>query len=93
MLGKTEDLFFEPAIQIGNAYCIHSHLMNALRLAAQRFVPNLISPDEDDFDDVVSNDFVDGELSANLQINFALNSKKILYLTSLNISNKSLHLV
>ena len=40
--------------------------MNDLRLAAQRFVPNLISSDEDDFDDAVSNDFVDGELSANL---------------------------
>jgi hypothetical protein len=54
------------AIQIGNAYCIHSHLMNALRLAAQRFIPDCISPDEDDFDDIFNNDFVDGELSANL---------------------------
>ncbi len=34
------------AIQIGNAYCIHSHLMNALRLAAKDsnvFIPDTLS--------------------------------------------------
>ena len=41
--------------------------MNALKLAAAFFHPRShLSPDEDDFDEIFNNDFVDGELSANL---------------------------